>query len=57
MVRDIQGKLMGVELMTKLKKLDLQGVDFAQAKSLARAASDAVRAKTLGYAIVTAHRN
>ena len=55
MVRDIQGKLLGAELMSKLKKLDLEGVDFAQAKTLARAAaSDAVRAKTLGYAIVTA---
>ena len=54
MVRDIQGKLLGAELMSKLKKLDLGGVDFAQAKSMARAAADAVRAKKLGYAIVTA---
>lgn len=52
MVRDIQGKLLGAELMRKLKKLDLKGVDFAQAKSLARAAGDAVRARTLGYAIL-----
>src|SRR5713226_2841920 len=53
MVRDIQGKLLGAELMSKLKKLDLEGVDFAQAKALARAAADAVRSKTLGYAIVS----
>ena len=52
MVRDIQGKLLGAELMSKLKKLDLDGVDFAPAKALARAASDAVRAKTLGYALI-----
>ena len=52
MVRDIQGKLLGAELMRKLKKLDLAGVDFAQAKSLARAAAEAVRARTLGYAIL-----
>lgn len=57
MVRDIQGKLLGAELMSKLKKLDLGGIDFAQAKSMARAASDAVRAKKLGYAIVTAERS
>jgi arsenite methyltransferase len=56
MVRNIQGKLLGAELMSKLKKLDLEGVDFAQAKSLARAAAGAVREKTLGYAIVTGHR-
>lgn len=56
MVRDIQGKLLGAELMTKLKKLDIAGVDFAQAKALARAAADAVRAKRLGYAIVTGQR-
>ena len=56
MVRDIQGKLLGAEVMSKLKKLDLEGVDFAQAKTLARAAADAVRAKTLGYAIIAAQR-
>ena len=57
MVRDIQGKLLGAELMSKIKKLDLGGVDFPQAKVLARAAADAVRAKTLGYAIIIALRN
>ena len=57
MVRDIQGKLLGVELMSKLQKLDLEGIDFAQAKVLARAAGDAVRAGTLGYAIITGHRD
>jgi ubiquinone/menaquinone biosynthesis C-methylase UbiE len=56
MVRDIQGKLLGAELMAKLKKLDLEGVDFGQAKALARAASDAVRAGTLGYAVITGKR-
>ena len=56
MVRDIQGKLLSAELMSKLKKLDLGGVDFGQAKSFARAAADAVRTKILGYAILTAQR-
>jgi SAM-dependent methyltransferase len=54
MVRDIQGKLLGAELMSKLKKLDLGGVNFVEAKAMARAAADAVRAKKLGYAIITA---
>ena len=56
MVRDIQGKLLGAELMSKLKKLDLEGVDFAQAKALARAAAGAVRSKTLGYAVIVGRR-
>jgi len=57
MVRDIQGKLLGAELMSKLKKLEVGGVDFAQAKALARAATDAVRAGTLGYAVIVGQRN
>lgn len=56
MVRDIQGKLLGAEVLSKLKKLDLEGVDLEQAKRLARAAAEAVRAKTLGYAIVTGRK-
>ena len=56
MVRDIQGKLLGAELMSKLKKFDLGGINFAEAKAMARAASDAVRTKKLGYAILTAQR-
>lgn len=54
MVRNIQGKLLGAELMSKLAKLE--GVDLAQAKALARAASDAVRSKTLGYALIAGER-
>jgi ubiquinone/menaquinone biosynthesis C-methylase UbiE len=56
MVRDIQGKLLGAELMSKLQKVDLEGVDFAQAKALARAAAAAVRSKTLGYAVIVGRR-
>jgi len=56
MVRDIQGRLLGAELMSKLNKIDLGGVDFAQAKSMAKAATEAVRAKQLGYSIVSARK-
>jgi ubiquinone/menaquinone biosynthesis C-methylase UbiE len=49
MVKDIQGKLLGVELMSKLNKLNFEGVDFAQARALARTAADAVRTKALGW--------
>jgi SAM-dependent methyltransferase len=57
MVRDIQGKLLGIELINKLKKLDLEGVDFARAKQLARAAADAVCAGQLGFALIFGERH
>lgn len=56
MVRDIQGRLLGAELMSKLNRIDLGGVDLAQSKSLAKAAAEAVRAGTLGYALIVARR-
>jgi arsenite methyltransferase len=56
LVREIQGRLLGVELMSKVKKLDLDGIDFEQAKQLARAAAEAVRAGQLGYALVYGQR-
>jgi arsenite methyltransferase len=55
MVRDIQGRLMGAELMVKLRKLDLPGADFDQARMMARSAADAVRSGRLGYALITGH--
>lgn len=56
LARDIQGKLLGAELLVKLKKLDVPNLDFAQAKALAAAASRAINAGQFGYAIVTATR-
>lgn len=56
LVWSIQAKLLGAELMSKLKKLDLEGIDFAIAKKLARAASEAVRSRRLGYALVVGER-
>ncbi len=56
MVRDIQGRLLGVELMSKLNQLDLEGIDLAQARTLARVASEAVRTGRLGYALLTGQR-
>jgi len=56
LVRDIQGKLMGAELMVKLRKIELPGIDFSAAKSTAAAAAESVRNGLLGYSIVTANR-
>jgi hypothetical protein len=57
MVRSIQGKLLGAELMIKLNGASFEGVDLAEAKSIARAAAGAVRAKTLGYALIVGQRS
>ena len=54
MARDVQGRLLGVEIMVKLKKLDLPGVDFEQANQLARAAAKAIREGLLGYSLIVA---
>ena len=54
MARDIQGRLLGIELMVKLKKLDLPGADFEQAKQLARAAATAIQQGLLGYSLIVA---
>jgi hypothetical protein len=52
MVRDIQGRLLAGELMVKLKKLDLSGGDFEQAKALDRAAAGAIGSGLLGYSLI-----
>ncbi len=54
LVQEIRARLLGAELLVKLKQLDLPAVNFAQAKTLARAAADAVKVGRLGYAIITA---
>jgi hypothetical protein len=55
LVREIQGKILGTELLVKLKKIDLPlNIDFDQARVLAKSAREAVREKRFGYAIITA---
>jgi arsenite methyltransferase len=54
MARDIQTRLLGIEIMVKLKKLDLPGADFEQAKQLARAAAKAIQEGLLGYSLIVA---
>jgi arsenite methyltransferase len=56
MMQEIRTRLLGAELLVKLKKIDLPTVDFEQAKALARAAAEAVKAGTFSYAIVTASK-
>ena len=55
MVREIQGKLLGAELLVKLKKVELPDtLDFTQAKALAHSAASAIKASIFGYAVITA---
>jgi len=54
MVRQIQGKLLGVEIMAGLKKIDLPGLDLAAAKQMATMALAAIQRRQLGYAIIVA---
>ncbi len=54
MVQGIRARLLGAELLVKLKKIDLPNANFEQARALARAAAEAVKAGTFGYALMTA---
>jgi arsenite methyltransferase len=54
MARDVQGRVLGIEVMVKLKKLDLPGTDFEHAKQLARAAANAIQQGLLGYSLIVA---
>jgi SAM-dependent methyltransferase len=56
MVNAVRARLLGAELLVKLQKLELPGVDIEQAKQLARSAAEAVRAGRLGYGVVVGAR-
>jgi arsenite methyltransferase len=58
MVRDIQAKLLGTELLVKLNKITLSGeIDLEQAKTMAKAAAAAIQSRQFGYAVVTATKS
>jgi arsenite methyltransferase len=52
MVHQIRMKLLGVEIMTGLRKLTLPDVDVAAAKTMAHAALEAIKQGKLGYSIL-----
>ncbi len=56
MAAQIRMKLLGAEIMVGLKKVDLPGVDFVKAKELLKVSLEAIHARQLGYAVVTALR-
>jgi ubiquinone/menaquinone biosynthesis C-methylase UbiE len=56
MVRQIQAKLLGAEIMAGLKKIELPGVDFATGRQFAQAAVQATSSGTLGYIVLAARK-
>jgi arsenite methyltransferase len=57
LVRQIRGKLLGVEMLARLKKIELpSAIDFEQAQALARSAAAAIQASLLGYTMIIATR-
>ena len=54
LVQQTRLKLIGTELLVRLKKIDLPGADFAQAKTIAKQAETAVQAGTFGYILLIA---
>lgn len=56
MVRQVQTKVLGVEIMKGLKKVDLPGLDLTATRQMAKSAFIAIQQGQLGYAIVTARK-
>ncbi len=54
LVQDVRTKLLGAELLVKLKQIDVPSVGFEQAKSMAHAAAEAVKAGRFGYTLIIA---
>jgi arsenite methyltransferase len=55
-INDVRDKLLGAELLVNLKKIELPGGDFDQARVIARSAAAAVHAGKLGYMLMLAWR-
>ena len=53
-VQDVRTKLLGAELLVKLKHIDVPSVGFEQAKSIAHAAAEAMKAGRFGYTLIIA---
>ncbi len=56
MVRDVQSRLLGMEIASGLGKLHIPGIDLSEAKRFSSAAANAIRSGKLGYAVLIARR-
>lgn len=57
MVRQIQGKLLGAEIVAGLKKFAVSNLNFSDAKRFAEAAIGAVKDRKLGYVLISANKH
>ncbi len=55
-VKAVRARLVGANLLLKLKQIELPGADFDRARTIARSAETAVRQGKLGYAIIIGAR-
>lgn len=56
MVRQVQAKLLGAEILKGLDKIEIPGVDFTTARQMATAALVAIQQRQIGYAIIIAEK-
>jgi len=56
LVRSVRSRLLVAEVVARLRRMQLPGVDFESARSMARAAERAVLDGKLGYALILARR-
>jgi arsenite methyltransferase len=57
LVRDVQSRLLGIEIASGLGKLSLPGLNLDEAKRFANASADAILTQKLGYAILIAQKS
>ena len=57
MVKEIRGRLVTAQVLIGLKKIELPGVNLAQAQTMARSAEQAIRDGKLGYALIVGQRH
>jgi hypothetical protein len=51
-VRDVRARLLGAELILKVKKIELPGVDLGQARGVAASAAETIEEGTLSYGLL-----
>jgi hypothetical protein len=55
LIEQVRGRLLAADLVTKIQKVELPGdVDLQLVKRMARSATEAARAGTLGYSLIIA---
>jgi arsenite methyltransferase len=57
MIDEIRARLVGLQLLVKLKQVELSEFDYRQARSYAAQALESVRAGTLGYALLVGRKS